>query len=76
MSWSLGRGMIDMGQSVRSKRRCLPKPERTCHFCKLPIPDDEKAIEAIAKNGWAHFDCWYDGPTIKRDPRTGRKIER
>lgn len=44
---------------------------RTCHFCGLPIPDDEKAIQATTKNGWAHFECWYDGTPFERDPDTG-----
>lgn len=31
------------------------KALRACHFCKGPIPDDESAIQATTKNGWAHF---------------------
>jgi hypothetical protein len=47
---------------------------RICHYCKGPIPDDERAIEAATKNGWAHFECWYDGgPPFERDPETGRQ---
>lgn len=47
---------------------------RHCHYCKLPIPDGEKAIEATTKNAWAHFECWYDGgPPFPRDPKTGER---
>lgn len=51
-----------------------PTPLRVCHFCELPIPADEKAVEARTRNGWAHFECWYDGAPFKRDPNTGREI--
>lgn len=51
------------------------QPRRTCHFCKLPIPDDERAVEATARNGWAHFECWYDGTAFPRDPETGRQLQ-
>jgi hypothetical protein len=47
---------------------------RTCHYCDLPIPDREKAIQSITGNGWAHFECWYDGTPFKRDPATGEQI--
>jgi hypothetical protein len=48
-------------------------PSRTCTFCEGPIPEDERAIEALTKNGWAHFECWYDGTPFPRDPQTGRQ---
>ena len=48
--------------------------KRICHYCKLPIPDGEKAIEAETKNAWAHFECWYDGVPFKRDHETGKEI--
>jgi hypothetical protein len=49
---------------------------RTCHFCKFPIADDERAIEATTKNAWAHFKCWYEGgPFGERDPVTGKLKE-
>ena len=36
---------------------------RFCHYCKLEIPANEKAVEATTKNAWAHFTYWYDsGP--------------
>jgi hypothetical protein len=46
---------------------------RTCHFCALPIPADERAVEAKTKNAWAHFECWYDGVPLDRDPTTGER---
>jgi hypothetical protein len=47
---------------------------RKCHYCPYPIPDGEKAVEAKTKNAWAHFECWYDGTPLKRDPKTGEQI--
>ena len=47
---------------------------RICHFCEGPIPDDEKAVEATTGNGWAHFECWYDGTPFERDPVTGEQL--
>jgi hypothetical protein len=47
---------------------------RVCHFCKLPIPDDEAAIAAKTENAWAHFECWYDGWPLKRALRTGERL--
>jgi hypothetical protein len=44
---------------------------RRCHGCGLPIPDDEKAVEAKTGNAWKHFECWYDGAPFPRDPLTG-----
>ena len=49
---------------------------RTCHFCKGPIPDSERGIEAVTKNAWAHFECWYDGDPFPRDPETGELLNR
>jgi hypothetical protein len=43
---------------------------RRCRGCGLPIPDDEKAVEAKTGNAW-HFECWYDGAPFPRDPLTG-----
>lgn len=48
-----------------------PDSRRTCHVCGLPIPDTEGAVEARGKNAWAHFECWYDGAPLARDPKTG-----
>jgi hypothetical protein len=48
--------------------------KRTCHYCKGPIPDDEKAIKATNAEAWAHFECWYDGAPFKRDPDTGERV--
>lgn len=44
-----------------------------CHFCDLPIPHDEAAVEATTGNAWAHFECWYDGAPINRNPMTGER---
>jgi hypothetical protein len=52
----------------------IVRPKRTCHFCRLPIPDGERAIEARSKNAWAHFECWYAGTPFKRDPKTGKEL--
>ena len=41
--------------------------ERVCHYCGLSIPDEDSAIEAKTKNGWAHFTCWYDQSPFERD---------
>ena len=60
--------MVDLGQSGATDLRC-------CHFCRGPIPDDERAVEAKTRNGWVHFECWYDGFPFKRDPQTGRCLD-
>ncbi len=44
---------------------------RRCYDCGLPIPADEKAVEAKTGNAWKHFECWYDGAPFPRDPLTG-----
>jgi hypothetical protein len=44
---------------------------RRCHYCKLPIPEAERAVRAQTGNAWAHFECWYDGQVFDRDPVTG-----
>ncbi len=43
------------------------QPERTCHYCELPIADNDRAIEAKTRNGWAHVTCWYDGGPFERE---------
>lgn len=48
---------------------------RICHFCKGPIPADEKAVEAKTKNAWAHFECWFGELAFPRDPETGQLLE-
>jgi hypothetical protein len=45
---------------------------RRCCDCGLPIPDDEKAVEAKTGNAWKHFECWFDRPSFPRDPETGK----
>jgi hypothetical protein len=52
----------------------LPVMKR-CHFCKGPIPDAEKAAQAKTKNAWAHFECWYDGAPLPRDPQSGERTD-
>lgn len=53
----------------------MPSEEtRTCHFCTLPIPADEKAVRAKTGDAWAHFECWYDGSCFERDIATGRRL--
>lgn len=47
---------------------------RECHFCPFPIPNDERAIRSKTGDGWAHFECWYDGSVFKRDPETGKRL--
>lgn len=47
--------------------------QRCCHYCGIPIPSGEKAVEARTRNAWAHFECWYSGSVFKRDPVTGEK---
>lgn len=60
-----------MGHETRTWRRL---PARKCHFCTLPIPDNEKAVEAKTGNAWAHFECWYDRSPFPRDARTGELL--
>lgn len=45
------------------------KDARACHYCDLPIAEDESAIEAKTKNAWAHVTCWYDGGPFEREQR-------
>jgi hypothetical protein len=45
----------------------LSATDRVCHYCGLPIADDESAIEARTKNAWAHVTCWYDGGPFERE---------
>lgn len=47
---------------------------RKCHFCPFPIPDEEKAVHSITGEAWAHFECWYDGAPLPRDPETGERL--
>ena len=66
-----------MSQSATSHRPAhggYPGQLRRCHYCKGPIPDEEKAIAAKTGNAWAHFECWYAGTPFKRDPVTGRQL--
>ena len=48
--------------------------DRACHYCGLPIPENEKPVQAVTGNAWAHFECWYDGEPFPRDPDTGRQL--
>lgn len=51
-----------------SSERTDDEARRTCHYCDLPIPDDDtSAMEATTKNAWAHFTCWYDGGPFERE---------
>lgn len=47
---------------------------RRCHDCQGLIPDDERAVQALTKNAWMHFECWYAGLPFARDPETGRLL--
>jgi hypothetical protein len=81
--WSrAARGIGDGPESESSghKPATSPRPVSTTRAasfddvrCELPIPDDEKAVEARTGNGWAHVECWYAGVPLKRDPKTGRR---
>ena len=59
-----------MTEQAQGERR------RVCHYCELPIPDDERAIQARTKNAWAHFECWYEGGPFERDMRERAEAQR
>jgi hypothetical protein len=49
---------------------------RVCHYCRLPLNNDEKAMESNNTPGvWAHFTCWYDGRPFEHDMMTPRQHE-